>query len=65
MTSASVVGKFMYESSGQVCTIMKFSPTKTSEGQVIYITDRLEYVNPLHNTSSFINEAGELLLAEQ
>lgn len=65
MASASVVGKYMYESSGQVCTVMKFAPTQKSEDRVIYITDSLEYVAPIDNTSSFVTEAGELLLAEQ
>ena len=65
MTSASVVGKFMSETSGRVCTIMKFAPTRMSEGRIIYITDGLEYVDPLDNTSTFVTETGELLLAEQ
>jgi len=65
MASACVVGKYLYESKGIVCTVMKFSPTLPSDGETLYITDGLEYVQPLDGSSSFINNAGELLLAEQ
>lgn len=65
MANASVVGKYLYENKGVVCTIMKFTPSMPLGGDTLYITDSLEYVTPLDGSSSFINNSGELLLAEQ
>ncbi|GGI17594.1 MAG: hypothetical protein REI95_01000 [Oxalicibacterium faecigallinarum] len=63
MTDASVVGVFAYEGGNTVCTIMKFVSTTPLEGMVFFMTDGLEYVEPVANTSSFKDRNGDLLIA--
>lgn len=62
MANASVVGKFVYEGGGTVCTIMKFVPSKPSEGPVVFVTEGLEYVEPVENTASFVDRNGDILV---
>lgn len=63
MADASVVGIFAYEGGSTVCTIMKFVSSEPSEDMVFFITDGLEYVEPVENTSSFKDRNGDLLIA--
>ena len=64
MTDASVVGIFAYEGgSAAVCTILKFVLEKPLDDLVFFMTDGLEYVDPVENTSFFRDSNGDLLMA--
>jgi len=63
MADASVVGIFAYAGGSTVCTIMKFVSSNPLEEMEFFITDGLEYVEPVKNTSAFRDRNGDLLIA--
>lgn len=65
MANVAVVGKFAYEGSDHVITIMKFSPSEPSESIEFFITDALKFVEPLREETTFIDRRGKLLFAKQ
>lgn len=63
MTRASVLGIYMNQSTGKICTVMKFANGDSVEA-VRYVTDEPEYVEPLRNEpTKFINAIGQVLVA--
>ncbi|WP_293775653.1 hypothetical protein [uncultured Oxalicibacterium sp.] len=63
MTKASVLGIYMNQSTGKICTVMKFANSDSADAPC-YVTDEPEYVEPLRNEpSKFVNAVGQVLVA--
>lgn len=63
MTRASVLGNYLNQTTGRICTVMKFANSDSGEA-ARYVTDEPEYVEPLRNEpSKFINAVGQVLVA--
>lgn len=63
MANVGIVGKFTYEDTDLVFTIMKFFPSEPSETKEFFITDGLEFVEPLVGQKIFMDRRGNCLIA--
>ena len=53
----------MHEVTGDLLTVLKFSPSIPGEGSVVFVTDDLTQVEPCAHGVNFVTEKGDLLLA--